>query len=227
MAEPSPYADLETRLAAHGLIAIAAAPLTREERASLGEEPGGASHAVLVGNAGSAMYESFIRDGQPQDEPHPLDRWTKRVIDPIANALGARALYPFTGPPYAPFVRWALRSGAVTQSVLGLLIHREYGLWHAYRAALVFPGEVEAPSSPLSPCVSCADRPCLSGCPVSAYTHDGESGAYHVEGCRRHLRLHEHGPCMTAGCLARRACPVGAEYRYRPPHAAFHMRAFR
>ena len=227
MAEPSLPADLTPRLAVHGLIPIGVAPLTPDERASLGDEPEAASHAVLVGNTGSAMWEAFMADGQPDPDPHPLDRWTKRVVDPIATSIGARALYPFAGPPYAPFVRWALRSGAVTQSVLGLLIHPEYGLWHAYRAALVLPGEATASPPAPSPCATCADRPCLGGCPVSAYTHDGESGAFDVDACRTYLRVHDQGPCMTAGCLARRSCPVGAAYRYEPPHAAFHMRAFR
>jgi hypothetical protein len=31
---------------------------------------------------------------------------------------------------------------------------------------------------------------------------------------------------MTRACLARRACPVGAEYIYRPAQAEFHMAAF-
>ncbi len=31
---------------------------------------------------------------------------------------------------------------------------------------------------------------------------------------------------MTGGCLARRACPVGAEQAHGPEQAAFTMRAF-
>jgi hypothetical protein len=32
---------------------------------------------------------------------------------------------------------------------------------------------------------------------------------------------------MGEGCRARRACPVGRDYRYAPDQAAFHMRPFR
>jgi hypothetical protein len=32
---------------------------------------------------------------------------------------------------------------------------------------------------------------------------------------------------MLHGCLARRACPVGQEYRYSDQQIGFHMRAFR
>ena len=31
---------------------------------------------------------------------------------------------------------------------------------------------------------------------------------------------------MDGGCLARRACPVGAEYAHGAEQAGFHMRAF-
>ena len=29
-----------------------------------------------------------------------------------------------------------------------------------------------------------------------------------------------------AGCLARRACPVGRDFPYEPAHAAYHMKSF-
>ena len=66
------------------------------------------------------------------------DRRVAAAIDPLARSVGAMALYPFDGPPYRPFQRWAMRAEPVAPSPLGLFIHPEYGLWHAYRAALVF-----------------------------------------------------------------------------------------
>jgi hypothetical protein len=32
--------------------------------------------------------------------------------------------------------------------------------------------------------------------------------------------------CREGGCLARRACPVGDEFRYLPAQARFHTEAF-
>jgi hypothetical protein len=103
-------------------------------------------------------------------------------------------------------------------------IHPLYGLWHSFRAALLFPVvfDLPAPSAGASPCDSCAGRPCLSACPVGAF--DGQT--YDVDGCARHLGSHVAGACMTGGCLARHACPAGAAWRYGPAQAAFHMAAF-
>lgn len=174
---------------------------------------------VLLGNAGPAMWNAFQATGESS-----LDDWTRRVVDGIAAALGARPVYPFTGPPFLPFQRWAQRAEAVAPSPLGLLVHPDYGLWHAYRAALLVAYRVELPAADTRPppCRSCTERPCLSGCPVGAFG----DGGYDVARCVSHL-AGEAGPaCMSRGCLARRACPVGADCRYSPEQAAFHMRAF-
>ena len=45
-------------------------------------------------------------------------------------------------------------------------------------------------------------------------------------GCANWLTDRPRCECREAGCLARRACPVGREHAYRPAHAAFHMTAF-
>jgi len=73
-----------------------------------------------------------------------------------------------------------------------------------------------------SPCAGCVDRPCLEACPAGAIGAEG----YDVERCKRYLVAHHDGACMTGGCLARRACPVGVEYRYAPAQAHHHMRMF-
>ena len=109
-------------------------------------------------------------------------------------------------------------------SPLGLNIHPTYGLWHAYRAALLFPVafDLPTPSAGAHPCESCAGRPCLSACPVSAF--DGKS--YDVPACFKHIATPDGTPCMTQGCLARHACPVGQGFAYASAQAEFHMRAF-
>jgi len=106
------------------------------------------------------------RDGFPD----PLNRWSKRAIDSIRR-LDAAALYPFGGPPWHDFRRWALKAEAVYRSPLGLLIHPKWGLWHSYRGALALRQRFKlAPrESAANPCDVCRDRPCLSACPVSAF----------------------------------------------------------
>ncbi len=176
---------------------------------------------LLIGNAGPAMFQRFQRERDAARER--LDDWTRAVVDPLAAQLGGRAVYPFDNPPL-PFLTWARRSKAGFVSPLGMNIHPVYGLWHAFRAALLLPVVFDLPraSSTVSPCETCEGRPCLAACPVGAF--DGT--AYDVGACAGHLQAQPQGPCMTAGCLARHACPVGTAYRYHPAQAGFHMAAF-
>lgn len=188
----------------------------------------GAATLVLIGNAGSTMWDAFDRAwpaARRAHERHPLDTWTREVIAPIAAGFGCRALYPSDGPPYLPFQRWAVRAEGLHRSPLGTLLHPVYGQWHAYRAALVFGTSVAVavPQSTPDACAECQDRPCLSSCPVNAFRIRG----YDVPACAEHLAARAGHDCMERGCLARRACPVGRAHLYSPPHARFHMEKFR
>ncbi|HEX2525723.1 MAG TPA: hypothetical protein VHL31_05395 [Geminicoccus sp.] len=189
--------------------------------------PVAAGTVLVVGNVGSAFY------GQLQASPEakagdPADRWTRRIVEEIACEAGAaEVLFPFDGPPFHPFQRWASRADPrLWPSPLGLLIHEEHGLWHALRAAILFTEKIELGTIAVptgSPCASCTAKPCLSTCPVGAFRQDG----YDVNSCRGHLSTLSGQACMLLGCAARRACPVGRAHAYTPSHAAFHMRAFR
>lgn len=185
--------------------------------------PGTCGTLFLIGNAGGALWPHFLAGRR--DEADPLDTWVRRIVDPLAASLNGRTFYPGDGPPYLPFQRWARRAEAVHPSPLGLLIHRRHGLWHAWRAAIGLRERLPLPTEPAtpSPCLDCADRPCLSACPVDAF--DGAS--YDDDACRGHLDSGAGRPCRTGGCLARHACPVGAREPYAPGQAAFHMAAFR
>ena len=184
--------------------------------------PGAAGTLVLVGNAGPEMWNVFSRERR--NEPHPLNAWTCRVIGEVADGLGARALFPFDGPPYLPFQRWAGRAEPVHPSPIGLLIHPDFGLWHAYRAALVFAEKLALPPPDRrpSPCETCAEKPCLSACPVDALT----TGTYDVPACIAHISAPAGADCLDRGCRARLACPVGRPYVYVPAQARLHMEAF-
>ncbi|MCH7943686.1 MAG: hypothetical protein IIB67_10705 [Proteobacteria bacterium] len=188
--------------------------------------PGGRPTATLLlaGNVGPAMWQAFSQRRQTADEPHALDRWTRRVLEPLAETLGGHALFPFGGPPHLPFQRWAQRAEPVHPSPIGPLIHARHGLWHAYRGALVFSGHIELPAIeqvPI-PCETCADKPCLTSCPVGALTLDG----YDVAACAAHIAGPAGADCMAHSCRARRACPVGREYTYGAEQSRFHMAAF-
>jgi ferredoxin len=154
-------------------------------------------------------------------EPDPVDRWSRRVIGRIACDLGAKALFPFGGPPYHPFYQWALRSGRVWDSPVRLLVHSGQGLMVSFRGALALKEAVAVPPPVARPCEGCA-APCLTACPVGALTGEG----YDVPACHAYLDRPEGAECLTGGCLVRRACPVSQSYARLPEQSAYHMRRF-
>ena len=181
---------------------------------------------VLLGPIGGSLWSSFAASPEMNDgRGDAMDRWSRRIIGDLAERFGALALYPFGGPPYRPFQRWAQRADTVAPSPLGMLIHPEYGLWHGYRGALAFADAIDWPvAAPRdSPCLTCESKPCLTTCPVGAFTGD----RFDVVGCRAHLERPEGAACRDDGCLARDACPVGRDYAYPAAQIRFHQAAFR
>lgn len=207
------YDRLTAALSQHGLVPRGGFALTPDDAL-----PG--RSLVMVGNVGDAMWRACEAELRPV--ANPLDDWTERVVAPIADAFGASTVYPWS-KPYRPFQQWAARAEAVAPSPLGILVHPDHGLWHAYRAALVFADAIELPAriARPSPCESCAEKPCLSACPVDAFDADG----YDVDACAEFIT---HAPggelCRSAGCRARAACPVGRPYGQA--QLRFHMAAF-
>lgn len=177
---------------------------------------------VLAGNVGASLWASFARERRA--EPDPLDRWSAGVLGAIAARFDAGVVLPGDGPPRPPFQRWAQRAESVHPSPLGLLIHPDHGLWHAYRGALALSERLALPARDTreSPCASCRERPCLAVCPVDAFTTAG----YDDAACAAHLEAGTGGACFESACLARAACPVAREHRYPPEQARFHMSAF-
>ncbi|HEY1384589.1 MAG TPA: ferredoxin [Dongiaceae bacterium] len=220
-----PLPELEAALAPLGLRVRGGFATDRQtDRNVLAVVPW-ARTAILVGNVGSELWDKSGSAISAIGGPDPLDRWTKQAIDPIARSVEGIALYPFTGPPYWPFQRWAERAEGVRSSPIGIQIHPEYGLWHAYRAAILLRDAIELPpTEQRHPCDACVDRPCLTRCPVGAFSTNG----YEVDRCVDHVVAlqYEPGSCSDVGCLARLACPVGVAWQYRPEQARFHMAAF-
>ncbi|MCB1440482.1 MAG: hypothetical protein H6888_07290 [Nitratireductor sp.] len=193
----------------------------------LADAPFSGHAAMLVGDhvardGRHRMWEVFSASAEARDgKPDPLDRWTKRIMDATASRADAVAIYPFDRP-YPPFQTWAMAATGMKPSPLGILIHEKFGLWQAFRAFLVFGKgvELELPKPASHPCESCRDRPCLCECPVNAFSDHG----FDVGSCRNHLASGNEPHCMSLGCRARAACPVGIPYA--DAQIRFHMQAF-
>jgi epoxyqueuosine reductase len=162
-------------------------------------------------------WPQYLNDGTPD----PVDRWSRRVIGRIACDLGAKALFPFGGPPYHPFYQWALRTGRVWDSPVRLLVHSGQGLMVSFRGALALKEVVEVPPPVARPCDGCA-APCVVACPAGALSGAG----YDVPGCHAFLDQPEGADCLSGGCRVRRACPVSQSYARLPEQSAYHMRQF-
>ena len=213
---------IDRYLAGSGLFARGAFHPAPEDEVPALAGGGAAGTVVLVGNAGQAMWRAFRDAVTDLGGKDPLDTWVDAQLERVAAAIGAEIVFA-TRKPWPPIQRWAMKAGGVHRSPINILIHPEYGLWHVYRGALLFADrfDLDPPPASASPCDSCADKPCLTACPVDAFEPD----RFDALACVGHVESAEGRACAAGGCLARLACPVGRAHRYVAEEGAFHMAA--
>ncbi|WP_170764997.1 ferredoxin [Ruegeria lacuscaerulensis] len=210
------FDDVERAAQEAGLIVMGA---LHPRRSAAKQLDGGT--LILLG-AGSAFWPALKSSPEWQRED-PVDRWSSRVIGQLAQNLGAQAHFPFGGPPYAPFIDWALKSGRTFSSPVGALVHDSVGMMISFRGALHFAAEFAIPeATDPSPCTNCP-APCAQTCPVDALN---TQSFYDVDACHSHLSTVEGQTCMTGGCLARLSCPLSVGAGRDPEQSAHHMNAF-
>ncbi len=153
---------------------------------------------LLLGWAGPSHWPEFTATQEYRDgAPSPLDRWSRRVVGALAETFGAMPLFPFGGPEFLPFLRWAQRAEPVHPSPIGLLIHPDHGLWHNWRGALAFPTRLALPPQEPrpSPCATCATRRCIThqdldaarrACPIGTPYSDAQQEFHRAAFLRRH-----------------------------------------
>jgi len=183
---------------------------------------------ILLGAAGRGLWHAMGGVGEGAAENfsvHPVDQYSTEVAKRfIAQYLGApRVCFLYPGDFPLPLQQLGAALGWSHPSPLGLHIHPEFGLWFAWRAA--FLAATALPATPPgettgSPCANCADKPCITACPVNA-VHATKPFA--IKTCAVH-RLSAASPSCRSTCHARLACPVGAKYRYSAEQFAYHSR---
>ncbi len=212
------YDHVESAATDAGLIVMGA----QHPRVSGAKELDGGT-LILLG-AGREFWPALKGSPECQDQtPNPVDRWSTRVVSSLANRFGATAHFPFGGPPYTPFIDWALKSQRAFLSPVGAMVHDTAGMMISYRGALHFAREFDIPApTGSSPCDGCP-APCATACPVGALNAET---FYKLDICHAYLDTQDGHSCMTTGCAARLACPVSVAFDRDPAQTSHHMRAF-
>ena len=215
-----------TRLADAGLTLTGTLPIARYD--ALVPEPWqsarlapGSRGALVVGNAGRALWERFVSSPERALGRDPLDAYTRRVLAESALLSDPPATIGFYADRrdgvYLPLVALAQRAGFGAPGRVGVLIHPVYGPWIAIRAVLLVAEELpfREPAS-FDPCTGCP-APCASACHGRVIGSNGVDSA----GCyQARLTL----PACATACDARRACVVGPEHAYSAEQTAHHAR---
>lgn len=181
---------------------------------------------VAVGSAGQPFWD-HVSQSQEWREGHsdPVNAYTARTISPLLRADGSEEVI-FVFDDDAPnFVElWPQTFSRLAQSDLGLMIHPDYGLWLAARAHIILhqatPG-IDSGES-FDPCNTCADKPCLSACPIEAFP---APQTFDYRACAAHLM--SKPACFSGGCDARAACPYGQSWQLPKDQAEYHQNRFR
>jgi len=229
---PIDLVELKGKLAENGLSVLGALRLANNHCAA-GEGVFSGQYAILVGNEGGKMWSFFAQSPEYGDGgKDPMNRWTRRMLSKLTHDADCELRYPFD-KPYWPFQRIACEAMGIKSSPLGILIHPEFGLWHAFRAIIIvspnndlaeeIQNMIHQAQKLIHPCEICPDKPCLTACPVSAF--NGTS--LDREACFQHLDEGNEPHCMKSGCMARNTCPVGSSFKYENAQIEFHMKSYR
>jgi hypothetical protein len=188
---------------------------------------------LLIGNAGSMMWQKLPADWHRSD--NPIDDYTSQTVQQLVEKhladLSAAMLFPDNASrrPLPSLQQLGRLAGWHCDSPLGIGVHAEHGLWYAYRAVVYLPISLpgERPTNPPaadlgigaghSPCLDCVDQPCISACPSKALSDDRPPDMQRCAG----FRLKPDSMCRTS-CAARLACPVAPQWRYSTEQIAYH-----
>ena len=212
--------------AAFPSLALAEAGLNRQHVFNLADLPAallaplgdlsGFRQLILLGHGGRRLWDCVQAAGMAGE--HPIDDYcvatVERILGPLLPAGGYRLVYPGDAPIGLQSLGQQAGWHHPTPFMVG--INEEFGTWAAYRAVLLADSDFcpSLPEQHSSPCTTCLTPPCIAACPAQALA----GGVFSLARCSNY-RLQANSPCAH-GCLARQACPVGAQHRYTPAQIA-------
>ncbi len=189
--------------------------------AALGDKTSRPARIILIGHGGRTLWESIPAEQWQQADP--IDQYSREAANHFARQVTAGYSYQIIYPGDSPVALQQLGTiaGWHTPSPLGIGINPDWGLWFAYRAALL----TDAPlpeilqTAPPSPCTTCDKKPCIALCPAGALA---AGSVIDMDKCAQH-RLAPQSNCASR-CLARLGCPVAVEQRYTLEQIEYHYR---
>lgn len=168
---------------------------------------------LLIGSGGRDHWDFVQRQSLKSKHPIEETAWAsvRKALPsfvPGAQLLSQKESYSFDLRGLA-----VLAGFGTLSPYLLLVLHPTYGPWISLRAIVYCPVALKPTIAipEYQPCEDC-ERPCLTACPVSAYSIDKP---WDVHKCAGH-RLEEEAPedhCASQ-CHVRLACPVGREHAY-------------
>lgn len=189
-----------------------------------------AKSIILVGFSGRGFWETlreFLK-GNPEfrdTREDWIDEYTLLQFTTTSRILEEEKVtytmsFPFGSAGFAlDFSKLGELGGVGVKSLMGILIHPEYGLWVSLRGAIVTDLEFthyDKLLSAFNPCPHCS-KPCISACPATTVSENG----WDYVACMK-FRLNDN-TCRD-NCASRRACPYGREHQYSEEQLAHHHR---
>ena len=171
---------------------------------------------LVFGHGGKKLWQSI---DSHSDKANPIDDYSVACIMDFLARIDCDQydiLYP-TNMFNVDLRLLGQRLGWHHDSPLGIGINKTYGTWFAYRVVVAANTNFEITKTHLSvsPCEDCADKPCITHCPVDAVGDE-----FNLQACVGE-RAREGSACAYQ-CLARRACPVGVAHRYDSEQIRYH-----
>ncbi|HEX6734134.1 MAG TPA: hypothetical protein VF096_04920 [Azonexus sp.] len=169
----------------------------------------GERQLILLGHAGRRLWDCV--QAVDLSGEHPIDDYCRQTVARFfAEQLpGETYRLPYPGDTPIGLQALGTLAGWHRTSPFMVGVDAEWGSWFAYRAVILCATDfaptpvIEAPS----PCLDCRDQPCIAACPAGA-----AGTPFNLAACTDE-RLRVDSGCAY-GCLARNACPLGAEHRY-------------
>lgn len=166
---------------------------------------------ILVGHGGRAMWDAV--QAANIASLHPIDDFSKRISEQWFQdqCPGKAHEIIFPGNDRIGLQALGRLAGWHHDSPLRVGINDQWGTWYAYRVVMLADSNFEPtkPAQTTSPCDTCESVACVATCPAGAVSRDN----YSLDLCIAY-RKQTNSPCATR-CIARLACPAGAEHRYK------------